>query len=222
MGGNNGALSLIGRPRVKSAAELAGHDLAVDAIATGFSFVLQEMLAKAGVAPGDYRLVAFGNTPARWQAMQDGKAVGAILTPPLSLVAVAQGYSNLGNAADVLGGYQGSIAATRRDFAKSNPAVVVGFIRAYRAGLAWLQAPDNKAGALAILRAENPDMTPAGAEENYALMVANPQGFDRGGKLDLAGSRQVLALRRHYGPQGKSGSDVSRFLDESYFEQASR
>src|SRR5262245_3839225 len=182
MGGNNGALTLVARPRIRSAQELVGHDLAVDAISTGFSFVLQEMLAKAGVAPGSYKLVPFGNTGARWQAMQDGKAVAGILTPPLSLTAVAQGYSKLGEAADVLGGYQGVVAAARRDWAKANADTVVAFIRGYRAGLAWLKAPANKAAALAVLRAENAGMTEASAEENYAMLVANPQGFDPGGK----------------------------------------
>jgi ABC-type nitrate/sulfonate/bicarbonate transport system substrate-binding protein len=222
MGGNNGALTLIARARIKSARELAGHDLAVDAVSTGYSFVLQEMLAKAGVAPGAHKLVPFGNTGARWQALQDGKAVAGILTPPMSLVAVTQGYSKLGDAADVLGGYQGVVAAARRDWAKNNPDTVVAFIRGYRAGLEWLKAPANKVAALAVLRAENPEMNAAGAEENYAMLVASPQGFDAGGKIDLAGAKQVLALRRHYGPQGKSAADVGRFLDESYFERATR
>lgn len=94
MGGNNGALSLIARPGIKDARELAGQDLAVDAISTGFSFVLQDMLARTGVAPGGYKLVPFGATGARYMAMQEGKAKAAVLTPPLSLVAVGQGYVN--------------------------------------------------------------------------------------------------------------------------------
>jgi ABC-type nitrate/sulfonate/bicarbonate transport system substrate-binding protein len=222
MGGNNGALTLIARAGIGSARELAGKDLAVDAVSTGFSFVLQDMLARAGVAPGGYKLVPFGNTGARLQAMRDGKAIGAILTPPLSLAAVAQGYVNLGDAAGVLGGYQGSVAAARRDWAKANADTVVAFIRGYRAGLAWLQAPANRQASLDILRAEVPETTAAGAEQDYAMMVANPQGFDPGGKLDLAGAKQVLDLRRTYGPQGRPAADVSRFVDESYFERVGR
>jgi ABC-type nitrate/sulfonate/bicarbonate transport system substrate-binding protein len=222
MGGNNGALTLVGRPEIKAVRDLKGRDLAVDAVSTGFSFVLQDLLARAGVAPGDYKLAPFGNTAARLQAMQGGKAAGAILTPPLSLAAVAQGYNHLGEAAHVLGGYQGSVAAARRDWAKANADTVVAFIRGCRLGLAWLQAPVNKQAALDILRAEVPETTAAGAEENYALMVADPQGFDAGGKLDLLGVKRVLELRRQYGPQGKPEADIGRFIDESYFERAAR
>ena len=32
----------------------------------------------------------------------------------------------------------------------------------------------------------------------------------------------VLELRRKYGPQGKPGTDVGRFIDESYFERAAK
>jgi ABC-type nitrate/sulfonate/bicarbonate transport system substrate-binding protein len=221
LGSNNGALSLVARPEIKSIKDLKGRDLAVDAISTGFAFVLQEMLAREGLHAGDYKLIAFGNTGARLKAMQDGEAVAAVLTPPLSLAAVAQGYVNLGDAAKVLGGYQGIVAAARRDWAKANADTVVAFIRGYRAGLAWLQAPANKQAALDVLRAEVPETTLSGAEENYAMMVANPLGFDPGGKLDLAGAKEVLDLRAKYGPPGRS-ADLVRFIDESYFERAAR
>jgi ABC-type nitrate/sulfonate/bicarbonate transport system substrate-binding protein len=222
LGGNDGALSLLARPEIKSVKDLEGRDLAVDAIATGFSFVLREILARNGLAANGYKLVAFGNTQARWQAMRDNKAAAGLLTPPISQAALAQGYPNLANAADVLGGYQGSVAATRRDWAKAHPDLVIGFIRAYRAGLDWLEAPANKQAAIAVLRAELPDTTEAEAQRNYAIQVADPKGFDAGGKIDPAGAKQVFDLRRRWGPQGKQIADVSHFIDESYFERAIR
>jgi ABC-type nitrate/sulfonate/bicarbonate transport system substrate-binding protein len=222
MGGNNGALSLVSRPEIKSAKELKGRDLAVDAVGTGFTFVLREILAKDGLTAGDYKLVAFGNTGARWQAIQKNEALAGLLSPPISQTAVAQGYTNLADAADVLGGYQATVAATRRDWAKNNADVIVGFIRGYRQGLDWLLAPANKAQAIEILRAEIPEATSAAAEENYRLLVANPRGFDPGGKIDAAGAKRVLDLRRRYGPAGKSATDIGRFIDESYFEQAAK
>jgi ABC-type nitrate/sulfonate/bicarbonate transport system substrate-binding protein len=220
MGGNNSALTLIGRPEIKSVKELRGRDLAVDAISTGFAFVLQEMLAREGVHAGDYKLVPFGNTGARLQALQKGAAAAGLLTPPLSQAALAQGFTNLGDAADVLGGYQGGVAAARRDWAKSNAEVIVGFIRGYRKGLDWLHVPANREAALEILIAEIPETSRALAEENYALLVSDPRGLDPGGKLDLAGVKRVLDLRRQYGPPGRPAADIGRFIDESYFERA--
>jgi len=221
MGGNNGALVLVGRPEIKTIKELTGRDLAVDAISTGFAFVLQEMLAREGLHAGDYKLVPFGATGARWQALQKNQAAAGLITPPLSQIALTQGYSNLGAAADVLGGYQAGVTAARRDWAKANPDAVIGFIRGYRAGLAWLHMPANKAAALAILIAEIPETTPELAEENYAMLIADPKGLDPGGKLDAAGVKRVLDLRQQYGPPGRS-ADLGRFVDESYFARAAK
>ena len=136
------------------------------------------------------------------------------------IVAAAQGFNNLANAAEVLGGYQGTVVAARRDWAKTNAQLVVGFIRAYRAGLDWLHGPANKQAAIDILRAEIPETTPAAAEENYASSVANPKGFDPGGQIDPVGAQRVLELRRRYGPQGNAAAGIGRFVDESYFRQA--
>jgi ABC-type nitrate/sulfonate/bicarbonate transport system substrate-binding protein len=220
MGGTNGANSLIAQPEIKSIKDLKGRDLAVDAITTGYAFVLQEILAKNGVANGDYKLVAFGNTPTRFKALQEKKAVAALLAPPVSQGAVAQGYVNLADAAEALGGYQGTVIAATREWSKNNADTVVGVIRAYRQGLEWLRNPANKQAALDLLRAELPETTPAAAEQTYGFLVTNPKGFDAGGKLDLAGAKQVLELRRRYGPQGKPAADISRHVDETYFERA--
>jgi ABC-type nitrate/sulfonate/bicarbonate transport system substrate-binding protein len=222
LGGSNGALSLIARPEIKSIKDLKGRDLAVDAISTGFAFVLQDILARNGLTGADYKLVAFGNTNARWQALQKSQAVAGLLTPPISQTAVAQGYVNLADAAEVLGGYQGTVMAARRDWAKSNADAVVAFIRGYQQGLAWLRAPANKAAALDILIAEIPETTPALAEQNYALLVTDPRGLDAGGKIDDTGAKRVLELRRRYGPQGKPAADIGSFVDESYFARAAK
>jgi ABC-type nitrate/sulfonate/bicarbonate transport system substrate-binding protein len=220
MGGTNGANSLIAAPEIKSIKDLKGRDLAVDAISTGYAFVLQEILAKNGVAQNDYKLLAFGNTGARWQALREKKAVAGLLAPPVSQAAVAQGYVNLADAADALGGYQGTVVAAKRDWAKNNADTLVGFIRAYRQGLDWLKAPANKQAAIEILRAEIPETSGPAGEQAYDFLVANPKGFDPGGKIDLAGAKHVLDLRRQYGPQGKPAADLKQFIDESYFERA--
>ncbi len=105
---------------------------------------------------------------------------------------------------------------------KTNANSVVAFIRAYREGQDWLLNPANKKAAIDLLIAEVPETPPDLAENTYALLVADPRGFDPGGKIDAAGSKRVLDLRRRYGPQGKTVMDIGRFVDESYFERAVR
>jgi ABC-type nitrate/sulfonate/bicarbonate transport system substrate-binding protein len=219
LGGNNGALTFFARPEIQGVRELKDRALAVDATGTGISFVLREILARQGFPANNYRLIAFGNASARWQALRENKASATLLTPPISQIALAHGYNLIANVADVLGGYQGIVAAARSDWAAANADALVSFIRGYRSGLDWLKAPANRAAALDVLRREMPEVA-AAAEENYALLIADPKGFDPGGRIDPAGARKVFDLRRRFGPQGKPAADVGRYLDDSYFRRA--
>jgi ABC-type nitrate/sulfonate/bicarbonate transport system substrate-binding protein len=220
LGGNTGLLSLISQPQYKTVKDLKGTDIAVDALSTGYSFVLFEILAKSGLKPGDYKLTAVGGTGARLQSLMKKQHSAALLTPPLSFIAMAGGLNNVADARDVLGGYQGSVSATRRDWAKQNGDLIVRYIRAYRAGQEWLMNPANKDAAMAILVAEFPRTKPALAQATYKLLVTDNKGYNPGAKLDMAGAKNVLDLRRRYGPKGKTIADVGHFIDESYFNQA--
>jgi len=46
---------------------------------------------------------------------------------------------------------QGLVGAARRSWAQAHQRQLVGYIRAYRAGLAWLYDRANRAEALAVL-----------------------------------------------------------------------
>ena len=220
LGGHNGSLGLIAQPGIKSVKDLKGAELAIDAISTGFSFVLREILARNGLQPDDYKLVSHGSSGARWQALQKNQAAGALLSPPISLIATARGFSNVAEASDVLGSYQGLVSGARRDWAKQHADVVVRYIRAYRAGQDWMIDPANKDAVIAILTAEFPQMQPNLAQTLYAKLVTGKNGFDPGGKIDMAGAKTVLDLRRRYGPKGKTIADVGHFIDESHFNRA--
>jgi ABC-type nitrate/sulfonate/bicarbonate transport system substrate-binding protein len=220
LGGNDGSLALIAQPEIKSVKELKGKDLAVDAISTGFSFVLREILARNGLGLDDYKLTPFGATGARWKALQEKKTAAGLLTPPFTLIAPSKGFSNIADASAALGGYQGSVSAASRAWAKQHSDVVVRYIRAYREGQDWLMIPANKSEAIALLVHEFPQTTPQLADATYQMLVASGKGYDPGAKIIMAGAKTVFDLRRKYGPQGKSISDVSHFIDESYFNQA--
>src|SRR5882762_1407361 len=72
MGATQVELAFIVAPRIKSYQDVRGQTLALDALATGFAFVLYEMLAKGGLERGDYELAAVGATPQRWESVRNG------------------------------------------------------------------------------------------------------------------------------------------------------
>jgi ABC-type nitrate/sulfonate/bicarbonate transport system substrate-binding protein len=222
MGGDNGFLSLVAVPEVKTYADLKGKQLSVDARTTGYAFVLEKMLQKAGLKDSDYELVKAGGVLQRFEALLEKKHAGTLLLSPFEVPAQAKGFTLLGYAIDVLGRYQGLVGATRRSWAKDHDAELVGYIRGFIAGVAWLYEATNKAEAIAILRKNLPSMSPELADKSYAILLDPKNGFQRQGRIDVDGVRTVLALRSEYGEPKKTLTDPAKYYDPTWFDKATR
>ena len=220
MGGDNGFLRLVAVPEVKAFADLKGKQVSVDALTTGYAFVLQELLAKGGLAPGDYELVSAGGVLQRFQALMEKKHAATLLISPFEVNAEAKGFTRLANAADVLGAYQGLVGATRRAWAKERDKDLIGYIRAYVAALDWLYDPANRAEAVAILRKHLPNMAEELAQKSYDILAHPSLGFARRAELDIPGIKTVLALRSKYGQPAKQLTDPGKYYDLQYFAKA--
>ncbi len=221
MGGDNGFLRLVVQPEIKSYADLRGRELSVDALTTGYAFVLRKLLEHGGLKEGEYFLVRAGGVLQRWEALKEKKHAGTLLITPFEIIAESMGFRRLANAVEALGRYQGLVGATRRSWARANADKLVGYIRAYRAGLAWLYDPANRAEALQILEKNVRGMTPELAAKTYDVLLAPSGGFDRRGALDVEGIRTVLKLRSEHGRPQKELSDPARYHDLSYYDRAS-
>jgi len=220
MGGDNGFLRLVTVPEVKTYADLKGRELTVDARTTGYAFVLEKMLQKGGLKDSDYQLVKAGGVLARFEDLMQQKHAGTLLLSPFEVPAQSKGFNLLGSAIDVFGHYQGLVAATRRPWAQEHPAELVGYIRAYIAGLNWLYDAKNKDAAIALFRENLPNMSPELAAKSYDILLDRKHGFTRRAAIDMAGVRTVLALRSEYGEPKKALRDPAKYLDLSYYKQA--
>ena len=221
MGGDNGLLSLAVLPEIKTFQDLKGKTLSVDAMTTGYAFVLFDLLKRNGLKTGDYNVVKAGGVLARWEALKERKHDGTMLLTPFDLLAKANGLNILQYAIDVYGQYQGLSGATRRSWAAANPKKLEAYIRGYREGLAWLYDPKNKDEAIAILRKNLPQLSEGLAGQIYSVLI-NPKGFAPDGALDIEGVRRVLALRSEYGEPKKTLTDPMRYYDPKYYEAAKR
>ena len=117
MGGDNGFLSLVTVPEVKAYADLKGRTVMVDALTTGYAFVLFDMLKRNGLQKGDYKVEKAGGVMARWEAIKEKKHDGTMLITPFDILAKANGLNVLQYAIDLYGNYQGLVAASRRAWA---------------------------------------------------------------------------------------------------------
>jgi len=220
MGGDNGFLRLVTVPEVKTYADLKGKQLSVDALTTGYAFVLRKLLEENGLASTDYELVKAGGVVERFEVLCRKQHAGTLLISPFEVLAEAKGFNRLANAIDQLGHYQGLIGATRRDWAEQHERELVAYIRGYLSGLDWLFDPINKNEAILLLRSKLPNMSEHLALKSHDILLDPKNGFSRKAELNLEGVRTVLSLRSEYGNPRKYLSDPSKYLDLRYYERA--
>ena len=221
MGGDSGMLALYSRPEIRTYSDLKGETLAVDAISTGYSFVLRRMLEFAGLGPNDYKLDAAGGTPKRYEALLAGRYAATLLTAPFDLQAEANSCHRIGTATDIVGHYQAYTGVARKAWIERNSDILVRYIRGYLASLRWLYDARNKRETLELLTIE----TKAPAElapQVYAEIMNREGGIVPNGGIDMAGVRTVLALRSQYGVPQKRLADPNKYIDERYYHQARR
>jgi ABC-type nitrate/sulfonate/bicarbonate transport system substrate-binding protein len=218
MGGDNGLLSLVSIPEVKSYADLKGRTLSVDALTTGYAFVLFDMLRRHGLAAGNYRVEKAGEVLARWQALQARQHDGTLLLTPFDLLAKAAGFNVLEYAIDLYGHYQRACQRDPPRVCARSPGRADRLYRGYLAGLAWLYDP-RSGEAAALLRKNMPQMSPSLAQQSYAALVT-PRGFAPRGQIDLSGVRTVLELRSRYGEPRRVLADPAKYYDPQYYQAA--
>jgi ABC-type nitrate/sulfonate/bicarbonate transport system substrate-binding protein len=219
MGSDSGFLAVIAVPEIRTPADLKGRLLAVDAMTTGFAFMLREVVARAGLSDTDVRFVAAGGTDARFAGLMDRKFDATITRAPFDAIAVERGFSRVLTVAEAFGAYQGPVAAIRAGWGRENRAAVVGYIRAYKAAVDWLADPAHRPEALAILAAGEPALPPAQVAAALDVMTG-PGGFHRDLRIDAAGFAKVLELRSKYAVPEKSLTEATKYIDPGYLREA--
>jgi ABC-type nitrate/sulfonate/bicarbonate transport system substrate-binding protein len=220
MGFSRGTVRLVVSPDIKTYEDLRGKTLGVDAVATGYSLVLQKLLQLGGLKEGDYRLESVGATGTRAQALMENKFSGTILTTPLEIAPESRGYRRLANAVDVLGPYQTIVGMARRSWATANRKALLSFIRASTEAIDWLFDPMNRAEAVAIYRKHLPNVPEDAAQRHVNALLGEREGFSRGGALDSEGMMTVLRIRSELGRPKKMLTDPARYVDEHYQQAA--
>jgi len=219
LGSDGGFASFVAAPGVERWADLSGKTVSVDAMTTGFAFLIRDLLARNGVAETDVTFVRAGGTVNRYRDLVAGKHAATLLRTPFELLARERGFRELADAQS-LGVYQGTVGVARRSWAAGHEKEVIAFLRAYRAGVDWLYDRANRDLVEAILVANNRDMTPALAKQSYDLLLAERGGIRRDVALDPEGIGTVLRLRSRYGVPQKVLTDPAPYIDLSYYERA--
>lgn len=216
MGATQIELAFITRPEVKSFADVKGQALALDALNTGFAFVLYEMLAAAGLGEADYKKEPVGATPVRWESVKEGKHAGTLTIEPFTSIARGLGFNVLKTSTEMYGAYQGGAFLASRAWAAQNPDAIKGFIKGYLKGLAWTLDPANRQAATDLLLAKMPEIKPGVVGNVMNSLLSAKSGLTPNGAILPDGVKKVLELRSKYSG-GSALTDPSKYIDLSYY-----
>lgn len=208
-------LPLFVRPEIREWNDLRGKKLAADAVDTAYALVLRRILLAHGLdlQRGDYELVAVGATEHRLESMTRGETFAAILNPPVDAKAEAAGLVRFANHLSVLPNYTATVLAVNRAWAQGHRDVLVGFLRAWLAGMRWVNDPANREEATKIAAAEL-KLNPRAAAERVAELSAK-------GALNLSGLESVLNLRTQFGFKLPMGAAIAPYYDLDFYRAAS-
>jgi ABC-type nitrate/sulfonate/bicarbonate transport system substrate-binding protein len=213
MGVDDGLLSIMARPDIRSISELRGRVLGVDALTTGYVFVLKELLSRNGVADSEVFYSAIGTGAERLNALIAGSCDATLLNAPLCLAAEHAGKVRLARAQTLLGGYQGIVGAASRRWAFHNAHIVERFIWAFHHSLVWLGDPTNKDAALELLVDRMPAIKSV-VSQTYDLLVTQG-GLRKTLQIDRQGTEYVIALREKYGRATRLGK-AEHYIDDRF------
>jgi ABC-type nitrate/sulfonate/bicarbonate transport system substrate-binding protein len=217
LGSDDSFLSLVAKPDISCPTDLRGRTVSLDAATTGYAFALFDMLDSAGLKEGDYAVVKVGGMAQRFDDLCRGTNAATLLSAPYDLLAQRAGLRVL---ARLQGPYQGNVGAARRGWARSNPALVVAYIKGYLEAVRWLYEPANTSQACDILVRNVAAMTPELAAASYSVLLEPRGGFFRDGRVQEKGVRRVLRLRSRYAAERRILSDPSKYVDLQYWELA--
>ena len=216
---DDGMLSLVAAPEIRSIADLKGKTVSVDAMTTGFAFVLRAMLANAGLAEADVIFSKVGGGAQRLQALLRGEQTATLLNAPLDGMAVSKGFVRLATARSAIGPLQGGVGMTRRDAAARMRDELEAFIRGYREAIQWLSQPANRGDAADCI-GHHMRFGRGEALQVYDRLLDPSNGIFRDMRISREGVDTVLRLRSIYGIPRKSLSDPDRYIDASYLSRA--
>lgn len=220
MGATQLELSFVVSPEITRFEELKGKSIALEALSTGFAFILYRMLENAGFSLDDVEMVAVGATPERWESVRAGDHVGTLTIEPFTTMAHVQGYTVLRSSLDTVEAYQGGSFAARRRWVDGNEDTVVGFITGYLDALEWTLDPGNRSEGSEILVANMPNINPKAVDKVMDKLLSPKTGLTPGAAVNTEGFGTVLQLRSQYG--GVPLSDPGKYLDLKYLDRARR
>lgn len=208
---------IIAAPRFKTAADLGGARFGVLSLREGTTFLVQDMMATLGFAPGDYSINAVGGAPTRWKLLQEGKIDVGLQPFPLSYEADARGFSNLGPIARYIPDYEFTVVIAEAAWAEAHRAALTSFLQAMRRAEQHIRAHRADVVDIAMRELATNRAFAERALADEARLAIMPPGL----AVSEAGLRRVYQmLQQHHLIAADRPFAMSDYVERSYLDAA--
>ena len=195
--GNAAPYVLIGKPGLKSIADLKGKIISVGADNDITTVYFERMMAANGLKKGDYDTIPAGVAAARFAALKAGVVDAAIVLPPLNFQATAQGFVTLGLAADYVKDIPFTGMAVHRRWAAANLPAAKRVLAATDKSIAWLADPAHRGEAVELLvKVARSSKEDAEASYDYLRRI---EYFEPSSKISRAKLRNLVEMEQSAG-----------------------
>ncbi len=195
--GNAAPYVLIGKPGLKSIADLKGKIISVGADNDITTVYFERMMSANGLKKSDYDVIPAGVAAARFAALKAGVVDAAIVLPPLNFQATASGFVTLGLAADYVKDIPFTGMAVHRRWAAANLPVAKRILTATDKSIAWLADPSHRDEAIELLvKVARSSKEDAEASYDYLRRI---EFFEPSSKVSRTKLRNLVAMEQRAG-----------------------
>jgi ABC-type nitrate/sulfonate/bicarbonate transport system substrate-binding protein len=210
---------IIAQPEIKKLADLKGKTIGVVSLHEGTTFFIADIAKAGGFKLSEVKVEAVGGSPTRQRLLKEKKIDAGLQPYPLSYEAEAAGFSNLGPIVKLVPDYQFTSVMVDEDWAKTNRAALIGFLRALRKGTEYMFAHPDEAAEV-------------GAKELRTTVAFARRAIEDTARMDImsrdltvtpASLRRVFEIMQADGAIGRDLKfEPARFVDESYLKQSKK
>jgi NitT/TauT family transport system substrate-binding protein len=215
----NAPFRLVAAKSIKGWSDLRGRTISVGGLTDVTLYFLRVMARKNGLADQDYDLLYAGGTPDRFAQLASGAVAAAVLTNPVDLVALEQGFVDLGSVPQYLPHWtQNNILVDTR-WAAAHRAAVVAVLRAQIRATRFFYDGANRDEVVGILAKYTRTTTPVAAK-SYDLYVRD-EVIARDAALSPEGIKANLDALKAMG-EIETPPPPANFMDTSFLAEATR
>jgi ABC-type nitrate/sulfonate/bicarbonate transport system substrate-binding protein len=216
----NPIYSLIGRPDIRSFADLKGQTLGLSTPGDTITLSSLRLLAQKHLTMTDFKTKVVVGTAARFACLKAGECAAVPMGQPEDIDAIRQGFPRLAFTYEAGADLIFNVDMARRAWGERNKDTLVRFARAMGSAYGFMNDPKNRDEVIKIM-VETGGVPAAVAAEIFApYLEPDKHVLPRKGELDLAAFDRVIALMAAVGAIPSPAPGAERFVDLQYVKAA--